>query len=106
MNWEAAELYGQAYYAEKGFHILTPQVRLADYDFVAEKDGKFLRVNVKVAGLHHGSWQISSARTLNRERQLDVILVWLSPVGRFLELPGSFLEGRKTRVIPRDLIFT
>ncbi|KKM00295.1 hypothetical protein LCGC14_1805800, partial [marine sediment metagenome] len=65
MKWESVELRGYSYYSERGYRILVPLVDVSGYDFVAEKDGTFIRVNVKRAGLkskdNPNSWSIARA---------------------------------------------
>lgn len=108
MNWDAVELLGHAYYAKRGFRILVSLVHNASYDFVIEKDGKFASVNVKVAGENvkgKPTMRISRAGGSARKSTAppDFYLVWLKAQEMFLELPGDFLDGRRTRTIPRSL---
>ncbi len=111
MNWDAAELLGHAYYAARGFRILVKLVHTSSYDFVIEKDGKFQSVNVKVAGQvtkdkPTSSTRISCAGGVSAKRSAppDLFLVWLKAQEKFLELPGDFLNGCRTRAIPKALL--
>jgi len=113
MNWQTIELLGYAYYSDRGYRILVPVVRNEGYDFVAEKDGGFLRVNVKVAGLkdksNPNSWSISQASGgssgHSTKSPCDVYLAYLPEHQRFIELPGSFLSAgnSKSRRIPKEM---
>ena len=114
MNWQEAELMGYAYYAAKGYRIFVPLVCSAGYDFVAEKDGTFLKVNVKLAGLKDrkspNSWSISQASGYlpNSSRRdkvpCDVFLVYMPHLSRFIELPGTFLDtgNSKSKTVPKS----
>lgn len=115
MNWQVAELMGYAYYAERGYRVLVSLVRGDGYDFVAEKGGSFLRVNVKVAGLKTrtrvNSWSISQASgsvsgtSHQNKARCDVFLVYLPQQSRFVELPGSFFDvgSSKSKLLPQAL---
>ena len=116
MDWQVAELLGYAYYAERGYRVLAPLVRNDGYDFVAEKDGNFIRVNVKVAGLKDrscpDSWAISQASgsASNASKTVkavcDVFLVYVPCLSKFIELPGTFLDSgnSKSRRLPKELL--
>ena len=118
MDWHVAELLGYAYYAERGYRVLAPLVRNDGYDFVAEKDGQFIRVNVKMAGLKDknqpNSWAISkasgaAANTSNViKTACDVFLVYVPVLSMFVELPGTFLDGgnSKSKRLPKELVTT
>ncbi|KKN85517.1 hypothetical protein LCGC14_0278400 [marine sediment metagenome] len=77
-NWQTVELTGYSYYSNKGYRILISLVTDHGYDFVAEKDGEFIRVNVKVAGLKaktiKNSWSISKGGALTTKSEVDVYL--------------------------------
>jgi len=112
-SWEVVELMGYAYYAEKGFRILVPLVNNKGYDFVAEKDGKFIRVNVKLAGLKSKklsskSWSIStSGATTDRDIVCcDEYLVFLPHKKQFITVPGNFFVGSttKAKLLPKCLV--
>lgn len=114
MDWQTTELLGYAHYAERGHRVLVPLVRNDGYDFVAEKDGVFIRVNVKVAGLKDkedpSSWSISQASGgasgHSKKSPCDVFLTYLPTWQKFIELPGSFLSAgnSKSRRIPKDFL--
>jgi hypothetical protein len=116
MDWQTAELSGYAYYSRLGYRIFVPLVSNQGYDFIAEKDGTFLRVNVKVAGLKdrasRTSWSISVASGSNtsigkrHDIKCDVFLVYLPATGNFIELPGSFFAtgNSKSKLIPKHLL--
>jgi hypothetical protein len=113
MNWQTAELLGYAYYSKRGYRIFVALVRNDGYDFVAEKDGKFVRVNVKVAGLkdktNPNSWSISQAsggaNGHSTKAPCDVFLTYLPEQHQFIELPGSFLSAgnSKSRRLPKEM---
>ena len=108
MAWRVVEVLGYAYYVSKGYRILHPLVEAHGYDFVAEKNGEFVRVNVKQAYKRQmgstPSWCISMAGKSNvpTHPAVDVFLAYIPTVGRFIELPGDFFEGvsGRSRRIP------
>lgn len=105
---------GYAHYSEKGYRILTPLVSNEGYDFVAEKNGEFIRVNVKKAGLkdksNPKSLSISSASGgyANSRNKLtaDIYLTWIPQNKKFIELPGELLVGgnSKSKIIPKKYL--
>ena len=117
MDWQTVELLGYAHFSKKGYRILVSLVRNESYDFVAEKDGEFIRVNVKTAGLKDKrdvrSWSISQASagssTVRKNfGKVDVYLAYLPEQAMFVELPGDFLSSgnSKSRHIPRHLFLS
>ncbi|WP_339200416.1 group I intron-associated PD-(D/E)XK endonuclease [Paenibacillus sp. FSL P2-0322] len=117
MNWETIELLGYSYYSSKGYSILIKLVSNSNYDFVAERDGTYIKVNVKRAGLKSKSiptsWSISQAsgsnplsKTRENKPKVDVYLVWLPHLEKFIELPGDFFEGAnsKSKIIPKKYL--
>jgi hypothetical protein len=114
-EWQIIELLGYGYFARKGYRIFVPLVNFQGYDFVAEKDGKFTSVNVKVAGLKNpscsNSWSISQpsggSKGFNKIKiKCDVYLVYLPKQERFIELSGDFLDvgNSKSRLIPKNML--
>lgn len=114
--WQTVEMMGYAHFSEKGYRIFVPLVVNYGYDFVAEKDGEFIKVNVKLAGLKSradgNSWSISQAggsftnEPKEEKYKIDVYLAYLpEPFNKFVELPGDFFEGTvsKSKAIPRKL---
>lgn len=116
MNWQTIELLGYAYYSERGYRVLVSLVRNDGYDFVAEKDGEFVRVNVKVAGLKDktdsNSWSISQSSGVasghSTKAPCDVFLTYLPEQQRFIEVSGSFLNAgnSKSRRLPKEMFLT
>lgn len=115
MKWEVVELLGYTHYAAKGFRVCVPLVRNDGYDFVAEKDGVFLRVNVKLAGLKDksdlNSWSISKASGASAKSvktPCDVFLVYLPQLSRFIEIDGKFFDkgNSKSKRIPSNLFLS
>lgn len=116
MDWQTVETMGYAYYSARGYRVLIPVVRTNAYDFVAEKNGQFVRVNVKLAGLKDNkrpdSWSISSSGNKSEDNRkqmrewVDIYLAYLPHQQRFIELPGDFLSGgnSKARRIPQSLL--
>ncbi len=114
MNWQTVEMQGYAYYSERGYRILVPLVDNSGYDFVAEKDGVYLRVNVKVASIKDparaNSWGVSmasgAAHRLDKPVAVDVFLAYIPDTKKFLELPGTFFVGArsKSRCIPVKML--
>ena len=112
MNWKEIELLGHVYYAKQGYRILVSLVENHGYDFVAEKNGRFIRVNVKTAGLKDKndkeSWSIAEAGGSTPKKkqypsEVDVYLVWVPTLDKFIEMPGDFLDNMrsKSRRIPK-----
>lgn len=107
MKWETIELLGYTYFAKRQYRVLIPLVKSHGYDFVIEKDGLFLRVNTKVAGLKSKrrpkEWSVSVCR--DYIYPVDIYLVWMPHISQFIELPGDFFSGvvSKSRHIPRNL---
>jgi len=109
MDWKTIELLGFTYYSEQGYRILIPLVSSEGYDFVAEKAGQYLRVNVKKAGLKDPnkphSWSISKASGVSSNKQhnpdklpVDVFLAYFpAPYNKFVPLPGGFFTGSNTK---------
>jgi len=115
VNWDSVELLGYSYYSSKGYQILVPLVHSCPYDFVAVKDGVYLKVNVKLAGLkdssHKNSWSISMASGASKlgtskHGEVDVFLVYMPSSSKFIELDGDFFNGSKSKskLIPKHLI--
>jgi hypothetical protein len=114
MDWATIELLGYTHYSKQGYRILIPLVRNHGYDFVAERNGEYVRVNVKVAGLKSkrwkSSWSISIASgslvTKQPKEPIDIYLAWLPHQERFIELPGNFFDkgNSKSKLIPRELL--
>lgn len=119
MDWQSVELLGYSYYSSQGYRILVSLVRTDGYDFVVEKQGVFTRVNVKKAGIkskkYPNSWSVSAASgalgrtvpvTVAKTSEIDVLLVYLPHQHRFIELPGDFFSGSKSKskLIPKDLL--
>lgn len=119
MDWETIELLGYTHYSTKGYRILTSLVKNDAYDFVAEKDGQFIKVNVKRAGLKKkedpnswsisqagGAFNIAAAKGMRKVSEVDVYLAYLPEQRRFVELGGDFFDGvsSKSRLIPKSLL--
>ena len=108
-NWKAIEALGYVYYLQKGYRILVSLIEGKYYDFVAEKDGKFARVNVKKAtkDKRSNSYSISLSGSARIEKDLvDVFLAWIPEKKNFIEVHGNFFYevNAKTRVIPASII--
>lgn len=119
MDWVTIELMGYTYFSSRGYRILVPLVKNDDYDFIVEKEGKFLRINVKTAYLRDkslpNSWSICMSSGAPGERfqdkkkrksgTIDIYLAWIPPLNDFIELPGNFLNdvNSKARRVPVNL---
>ncbi len=102
---QVAEITALGYYAALGYRILLPLVDGEGYDFVAEKAGKFTRINVKVAcrvsTTTHSYWRVSLCAGGDRNRSaaecVDVFLVWVpSPRNEFIELGKAEVAGKRS----------
>lgn len=113
--WKVIEIRGYEYYANKGYRILISLVTNSGYDFVAEKDNKYIKVNVKMAGLKSrkdpNSWSISKSGGKSNcigkiNKDVDIYLVWLPHKNKFIELPANFLHitTSKSKIIPKNLM--
>ena len=116
MDWKTVELMGYAYYSNLGYNIFVPLVTSYGYDFIAEKEGLFIRVNVKLSGLKSkkfkNSWSISMSGGSNKKviknnkNNCDIFLTYIPHKLKFIELPGNFFDNVKSRskLIPKELI--
>lgn len=104
LNWRTVESLGHAHFHQRGWRILiSPYDTTTGYDFVAECDGSFCRVNVKQASPRKDrkrGYQIAKPGRTRQPRDPDCYLVWLPREQQFIELPGDFLKGRSSRAIP------
>lgn len=108
-TWQAVEALGAAYFIEKGYSILVPFGDSHHYDFVAEKDGSFIRVNVKKAFFSMHSWRISlSGGRLGTDKcsHVDCFLAYLPEHKCFIELSGDFFHQARSRArtIPKEIV--
>lgn len=101
-TWRAAEALGHAYCLTRGWEVLLSAYHTSTYDFAAAKGSRFVRVNVKLATESPRKLPLisRSGRSLTRAAP-DLYLVFLRSKNQFVELPGDFLAGRKTRRIKR-----
>lgn len=106
MKWQTIEMLGYTYYSEKGYRIFTEIVGNADFDFIAYKDGNFVRVNVKKAQKRTDKkeqWKVTlsggSKKTPNNVKGVvcDIYLVWVPEQERFIELDGDFFLNVKSK---------
>lgn len=68
------------------------------YDFVAERGGRFIRVNVKLATEDPvRSPRISRPGRTSAAGDPDLYLVFVRSKNQFVQLPGAFLKGKKSR---------
>jgi hypothetical protein len=108
MRWETIEVMGAAHYMEQGFVVCRPIVQSPGYDFIIERDEKCYRVNVKKAGIRNKDrpygWSINGS---SKHTNCDIYLAWVPPLEKFIELPGDFFDGvkSKNRNIPKELIY-
>lgn len=100
-TWQSIEMRGAAYFINKGAQVSFPVVTHCGYDFIADIENKLIRVNVKAATYSKGSHLITrSART----PLADCYLAFIREEDSFIELPGKFFAGKKTKVIPKRII--
>lgn len=121
MDWKVTKALGYSYYVNLGYRILVSLMDNGAYDFVAEKNGNYLKVKVKLAGLknksENNSWSISlapskrtptqtAAESIENKGDVDVFLVWLPHKIGFTEVPGDFFVGSKSKSkrIPSEII--
>jgi Holliday junction resolvase-like predicted endonuclease len=100
LNWRAVESLGHAYFHQRGWRVLLSVYDTGSYDFVAERDDLFVRVNVKQASVVGGTYMIAKPGKNRTAKDPDLYLVWLPKEQTFLELPGDFLQQKSSRRIP------
>lgn len=109
LDWRTVEALGHAYFIQRGWRVLISPYDTATYDFVAERDSVFVRVNVKSAKRSSGSYRISKPGGQRNRGDLrprpdpDHYLVWLVDHRRFVELPGDFLAEVSCKAVPSSL---
>lgn len=103
-DWVSIELLGYTYYSKRGYRILVPLVINKGYDFIAEKEGEFIKVNVKSAHKHGSNWCISTSMCETKQgTQCDIFLAWLPEKNKFIELPGDFFKKSRMARISTSL---
>lgn len=107
LDWRAVEALGHAYFCQRGWRILMPLYEPTFYDFVAERDAQYVRVQVKRASprpKNCGGYLISKPGRNRSAPDPDLYLIWLPREEAFIELPGDFLATASCRAIPVALI--
>jgi hypothetical protein len=97
------EILGHAYFARRGYRILVSPYDPVGYDLVTERDDVFCRVQIKRASPRADRvrcYEIAKPGANRKVKDPDLYLVWLPRERQFIELPGNFLKGRSSRVIP------
>ena len=106
-----AELVAQQHWLGEGHHILTPITNDTKFDFVAYKDGDFVRVQVKCAILSRyksgcpSLWRARNKRGQNADYELDDYDVL--HVVRVLDntqwvIPHAVVEGMQAVTLCRE----
>lgn len=70
------------------------------FDFVATREGEFVRVNVKLASEdNNGAPLITRSSKSNTKHNPDLYLVYFPSTASFAQVAGAFLYGKKSRRI-------
>ena len=93
---------------EKGFSILRPFSDSRPYDFVLEKHGRFIRVQVKSCSVplnERGRFEInvsrgSTSKVKYTAKDCDVIAVYLKSLDIFYVIPIQFIQVKKINLYP------
>lgn len=93
---------------EKGFSILRPFSDSRPYDFVLEKQGRFIRVQVKSCSAplnEKGHFPVTISKgSATRKRytvdDCDVIAIYLKSLDIFFLIPIQFIEVLKLNLYP------
>ena len=93
---------------EKGFSILRPFSDSRPYDYVLEKQGRFIRVQVKSCSApldEKGRFPVGIARGCTNKRKYtsddcDVIAVYLKSLDIFYLIPIQFISTVKINLYP------
>lgn len=93
---------------EKGFSVLRPFSDGRPYDFVLEKSGRFIKIQVKSCSItlnERGHFPISIGRgTSNKmkytSKDCDVIAVYLKSLDLFYIIPIQFISTVKLNLYP------
>jgi hypothetical protein len=92
----------------KGYSVLRPFSDNRPYDFVLEKHGRFIRVQVKSCSTplnERGRFEINVARGCTNKikytsKDCDAIAVYLKSLDIFYVIPIQFIEVRKINLYP------
>ena len=93
---------------EKGFSILRPFSDSRPYDFVLERQGRFIRVQVKSCNAplpENGCFKASIGRSSHHKTKYtsedcDVIAVYIKSLDIFYMIPIQFIETVTLRLYP------
>lgn len=93
-----AEMSVATYLIESGWHILFPVGENHRYDLVAEKDGKFIRIQVKYVTPKNGALDINCRSSNNWSvlhytcKDIDVIAAYNSQDKRIYFVPVAMIN--------------
>lgn len=120
-NGTTAELYAASYFSELGYSIYWPMMTQSRCDFVIEKDGQFLKVQVKKATWSQiGAFKYLQCRLKNRnkhavwyeEGDYDLLVfisdekeLWVAPFEEVNKLVSVCLKGSKEGYKPRSRLY-
>ena len=93
---------------EKGYSILRPFSDSRPYDFVLEKHGRFIRVQVKSCSVplnERGHFSVGTAKGTNSKlkytsEDCDVIAIYLKSLDIFYLIPIQFIKVKKLNFYP------
>lgn len=93
---------------EKGFSILRPFSDSRPYDFVLEKQGRFIRVQVKSCSAplnERGRFEITTARGAVKKKRYtkhdcDAIAIYLKSLDIFYIIPIQFIKTVTVNLYP------
>ena len=97
------EIKAMAYYAELGYEILVPMGDRRKYDFVIEKDGELIRVQVKCTTVKEVDLRTTGGRKVKTAKkyvegdfdELCVVKI-IDGVTSFFVFDGAEMAGRRS----------
>jgi hypothetical protein len=102
LRGEWAELRFMAAAAEHGLHVTKPWGETLEYDFIVEREAKFVRVQVKSTGFKDRSGYSCAVRRCRGAYEgnpFDFLAVYLVPEDLWYIIPEEVVHGKKSVAI-------
>lgn len=99
LRGEWAELRFMAAAAEHGLHVTKPWGETLEYDFIVEREAKFVRVQVKSTGFKDRggySCSVRRCRGAYEGNPFDYLAVYLVPEDLWYIIPEGVVHGKKS----------